>query len=307
MTGSSAFNVVAFANNNYAIDQSGSAASGNVTLDFSNTGTIDISAGATAIASVNGAGTADYAYADAHMHRAFYQHGNAAAGDIDITGLNDGTFDVSAIAKATATIGAAQAQVQTALSQYAFASLGDAHVSLANSGTINEMIDASGQGNGGFGAALAELTSALFQGASAGGDASVDLTNSGAFNVQLKASAVGDSGAFATAFMAPGIEQVAVAGGAASAAMTNSGSIVLDVAATAHAATGNASAVAFVRQGIGQVAIGGSSADIAFANDGKISIAAVGTAAGDTAASFQAGSVASSSTPPRPVLPRRRS
>jgi len=287
IAGTSAVNATAQALNSFAIDQTGTAASGDVALDFNNSGTIDITVNATAVAGIGGSGTeAGIAFASAYMHDPLYQHAYAPGGDINIDAINDGEFDVSAVAQATGAIGIAQAQVEYGISQYASDAGGDASVSLVNTGTIDEAAGAVAQATSGFAFGLAVLTSAVFQLASAAGDASVDFNNSGTLDAYAVATADGVTGAGAGAFLNFAINQFAIASGAAVAAMTNSGSIDLDAVAVAHAATGGATGIAFVSHALSQHAYGGSAANVVLTNSGHIAIAATGMGTADEFRAF---------------------
>ena len=287
LAATSAVNATAYAYNSFAIDQTGTAASGDVALDLTNSGTIAISASASAVAAKTGSASfAGFAFASAYMHDPIYQKGYAPGGDIDLAAVNDGTVDISAVANATGAIAIAQAQIEYAISQYASAAGGDAQVSFTNTGAINETAAAAAHATSGFAFGLADLTSAVFQLASAAGDANVNLANSGTLNAHVTAEANGVSGAGAGAFLALAINQFAIASGAAAATITNSGTIDLGAAADAHAATGAATGIAFVSHAMSQHAYGGSSAKVSLTNDGKITIAATGTGVADNFRAF---------------------
>ncbi|HSR00620.1 MAG TPA: hypothetical protein VLM36_11995, partial [Sphingomicrobium sp.] len=290
VAGSAAASALAFAVNSYAIDQTGSAASGDVSLAFSNSGSIDVSVEAKALAVVGGAGTvAGTAFASAYMHDPLYQDAYAPAGDIAIAATNDGTLDLSALAAATGYNAIAQAQVEYAISQFASGAGGTAQVAFTNGGRIDEMVKATANANGGLAFAMAELTSGLFQLASAAGDAGVKFANSGTLNVVAAARAHGATDAVGVAFLNSAVEQYAIASRAAAATMSNSGSIALDAAAHATADKGRATAIAFASHGISQHAFGGSEASITLDNSGTLDVLATATAKADGRAFGEAG------------------
>ncbi|HEY6048361.1 MAG TPA: autotransporter domain-containing protein [Sphingomicrobium sp.] len=265
--------------NSYAINQTASAAAGDVSLEFTNSGTIAVGVDAHAVggmsASATGAGTA---IASAYLHDPLYQKAYAPGGDISIDASNGGEFDIAALATATGAIGIAQVQMEYGMSQYASAAGGNAHVGFQNSGTIEQVVAAKAQGTSGFGFALAAATSALFQLASASGDADVAFGNGGSFTAVASANAHGATGAGAGAFLDFGVNQYALASGNASAILDNSGSIVLGATAAAAADTGRATGIAFVSHGISQHAYAGSSAKVSLTNSGDIAIVANGSA-----------------------------
>jgi hypothetical protein len=302
--GSTAAHATALAAASFAIDQTATAMAGDVTLGFENSGSIQISANATAVAAAGGSATqAGSASASGYIHDALYQHGYAPAGSVHIAGTNSGTLDISDVAKATGANAVADAHVKYAVSQSAVALGGNADVSFANTGTLDEAIVASAHGTEGFATATAKLTQAIFQGASATGEASATLDNEGTIDVGLLATADAAQSADAQVMNWQGIAQLAQSPGDAALALANGGTIRFNATAlaTAHnssSASANASALIFNR-GIFQTAeakfVNQSSAtsfihftsmpvgaaSIALDNSGTISIDSLGRARAD--------------------------
>ena len=241
LAGSTALNATAHAAASFAFNQTATAMAGDVAIGFMNSGSIDISAKATAVAAADAAGTqAGLASASGYIHDALYQQGYAPGGNVDIAATNSGTFDISDLAKATGANAIADAHVKYAVSQSAVALGGDADIAFANTGTIDEAIVASARGTQGFATATAELTQAIFQGASATGQASATLDNEGTIDVGLLATADAAQSANAQATNWQGVAQWASSPGGAQLSLTNSGTI--HFGATASAVAHNSSA-----------------------------------------------------------------
>lgn len=236
LAGSTALNATAHAAASFAISQTATAVVGDVSMGFLNDGTIDLSAKATAVAASGGAGTqAGTASASGYMKVALYQAGYAPSGSIEIAATNDGTFDISDLARATGANAIADASVKFAISQSAVALGGNADVALINKGTLDETMAASARGTQGFASAAVTLTQAIFQEASATGDASATLDNSGTIEVGMLASASAARSANAQVMNWQGLAQVALSPGNAQLSLTNSGTIGFSATASAIA------------------------------------------------------------------------
>jgi trimeric autotransporter adhesin len=237
LAGSTALNATAHAAASFAISQTATAMAGDIGMGFSNNGTIDISAKATAVAAFGAAGTqAGTASASGYMEDALYQAAYApSGGNIGVTATNGGTFEISDLAKATGANAMADAHVKFAISQSAVAVGGDADVAFTNTGTLDETLAASARGTQGFASAAVTLTQAIFQEASATADASATLDNEGAIEVGLLAAATAAQSANAQVMNWQGIAQVALSPGAAQLSLTNSGTIRFSATASAVA------------------------------------------------------------------------
>jgi hypothetical protein len=288
-----------------AVNQLAQASFGDAAATLSNTGTLAVTAAASAQGSVT-------AIADAGVGSprsgAIAQTAQAPAGHATDLLANSGTISLVGTARASAEGGWAQAigHVNNGIVQNALGS--SASAALDNSGTIRlqgagHASGHSATGNGVIGGGIiqfAEATATIgksskdFDAVAAAGNAIASITNSGSISVSGIGIAEATGPARAVGFVGGAISQFASAGaGNASASLTNEEDITILAGASAAGAglaftisgsswaLGGASALASVSGGLVQV-VGASSGDAAatLANSGSLSISAVANAAG---------------------------
>lgn len=241
--------------------------SGVASADIVNSGTINITGDATAVAA---SGSAD---ATVTVSSALYQSatadGSQGSASVGINNALGGTINIDANAVATGTDAFASASLSSAINQSANAAglSGVASVDLTNAGTINlgahafaSARDGAALGtNVGAATASATIDTGITQSANAAGsqgNASVSLVNSGAINFIAEATANGGTTADATANVTTAVVQSADAngvGGVATVNLTNTGTLSAIANANADADSGGADADASV-SGISQSA-----------------------------------------------------
>jgi uncharacterized protein with beta-barrel porin domain len=252
---------------------------GNVSAGLTNSGTIEISAKASATA-IGGAGHTARAAAEV-THQGVFQFivfGRSA----DATVTNSGTLDILAAAHVVAKASAsAFASIRATHAIYQFLSATNlagsvAQASLTNSGTLT--IAALAQASGARASAFAILNNLEGAIAQFVGDADTDnaiLTNSGTFLITDNAAAKASAGpAVATAFDRDLIRQTAIAANnkvLASAALTNSGTLTIAAIAQVTAAA-NATAKADDYDRVRQSASGALTNDVSLNNSGVLSL-----------------------------------
>jgi len=272
-----------------AIRQSADSNGGDATVSMDNSGSIDI----TAVASANSPGIAT---ASASIESAISQSAESTGGDAFVTLDNSGSITISASADAVGDV-YAYAAVHGGLRQSAFASAGttgttgglgalalstmnDASVSLINDGSFTLSADAFVSDTGvGPATATASASSAILQEATATGNAMADLTNTGTIDISAIANAVAASGsASANAYAYGNIVQDVNADGTGSAVIDNSGDITILAAAAATGSDALASATAYTA--IGQYVSAAGEASGLIDNSGSIDVSAIATAVG---------------------------
>ena len=264
-----------------AIYQEVDAYDGNAAAELTNTGTINIIAGASANAN-------DWADAEATIDsqgisQSVYAYGTNTTVAASANLTNSGTLNIVAQAEAAGWGASAYASMSTGIYQYAYAYNGAASVDLTNSGTLNIKSMATATATGFYASASAVIESAgIYQEAYVDeGSATASLTNSGTINIVAGASAnaYGNANAEATLDY-QGIYQSAEAHGAAVSAdaeLTNSGTI--NIVADANAVGSSASAYASMSTGIYQYAYANSgAANASLTNTGTLNIQVLASA-----------------------------
>ncbi|MDR7102337.1 hypothetical protein, partial [Croceicoccus sp. BE223] len=217
------------------------------------------------------------------------QSANATAGDLDLSLVNEGDYEVYAIATADAP-GSNVAQIQNGFAQFGSAT-GDATQSIENTGSmaVTASIDAVGTvgeaANGSAG-----IYFGVYQETNADGDATGTLSNAGDIALSTSATATGSTG-YAMSGVFAGVVQLAESStevldalsGNASVDLTNAEDATISIdgmaTATATAAAGGASALNYTYYGVVQ-AVGSEDgeASATITNDGSIAISSTATA-----------------------------